>query len=379
MPRRTIDVVAAGPPSADPYDPAAPAWALAGGLAARGHSVLVTYPGPAEGAPAPEGLQVAPFSPITAHVGTFLGDAELARSAARHLRPESEAVVRDPSGLGSLGHHAGRRAVVSFVRSLVVDEAAPAAPASRSGGLTSKVFSWGERRGARRLEKEALGEATTVCCATTAQRDRLRDAYGIAEARLRVSPSAVASTPEGTSREAARRQLGVPDDVVLMVVLPPVDPTSNGAVGPAMEAFRRTRPIFTGARLAVVGVAEKPGPGIAVLPSRETSTIASAVAAADVAVASGGGAGVDPALVLALRAGVATIVAPAVDLGEGGGAAVRRAELSDPGELASVLAELFADPEERRTLGERARAFGVRFDPGHLADELEAAGALGYR
>jgi glycosyltransferase involved in cell wall biosynthesis len=379
MARRTVDIVAAGPPSSDLYDTAAPAWALAGGLAARGHSVLVTYPGPAEAPPAPVGVEVVPFSPVTAHLGSALGDAELARSAAHHLRPRSEVIVRDPSGLGSLGHHAGHRPVASFVRTLAVDEAAASPPEPKAGGLGSKVFSWGERRGLRRLEKEALGEATVVYCASTAQRDRIRSDYGLEAGRLRVVASAVARGPEPPTREAARRLLEVPDDVPLVVILPPADPAHAEAVPAALEAFRRTRPIFPGARVAVVGVAEPLGPGVIMLPSREASSVAAAVAAADIAVASSPGGGLDPGLVLALRAGVASIVSPTADLGEGGDAAARRANLADAGELASVLAGLIADPEDRHTLGEAARTLARRFDPDRLVDELESLAPLSAR
>lgn len=377
MARRAIDVVAGGPPSPDLFDPSAPAWALAGGLAARGHSVLVTFPGSAASPPAPDGVTVAPFSPVTAHVGTYLGDAELARSAARHLRPAAEVVVRDPSGLGSLGHHASHRAIVSFVRSFAVDtvDAGPAGTAAER--RRPKVFAWGERRGVRRLEKEALGEATTVCCATAAQRERLHDDYGIAPERLRVAPLAVARAPEVPAREAARRLLTVPDDVLLLAVLPPADPANADAVRPALEGFRRTRPIFPGARLVVIGVPEPGGPGIVTVPSRDAAGVASAVVAADVAVAPAPGPAGDPGLVLALRAGVPVVVGASIDLGEGSGPVVRRADTADSGELASVLVELFADPEERHALGESSREFARRFEPEQLAGELEGSGALG--
>jgi hypothetical protein len=323
-------------------------------------------------------VTVAPFSPVTAHVGTFLGDAELARSAGRRLRPGADVVVRDPAGLGSLGHHVGRHAVVAFVRGLASDAAAAAPPGpSGSGGFASRVLGWGERRGVKRLEREALSEATTVYCTTSAQGERLRQEFGIAPERLRVGSPAVPRGSEPPARDAARRQVGVPDDILLVTVLPPVDPTAVGAAAPAVEAFRRTRPIFPGARLAVLGTADAVGAGMLALPSREAGAIASAVTAADVAVAFSPPATLDPGLVLALRAGVATIVAPSVDLGDGADGVVRRAPTSDAGELASVLAELFADPEERRALGERARAFAKRFDPEHLASELETTGALG--
>jgi len=375
--RRTIDVVAAGPPSADLYDPAAPAWALAGALAARGHAVRAVFPGSAEHPPAPASVEVAPFPAVTAHVGTYQGEAELARAAGRQLRPDTQVVIRDPAGLGTLGHRAGRHALVSFVRSIAAEETGDKPASPPTGRHPFRFLGWGEGRGVRRLEREALSEATMIYCATERQREKLQRDYAIAAGRLRVGAPAVVRGPDAPTREAARRRVGVPDDILLVVALPPADPVAVGTAAPALEAFRRMRPIFPGARLAVLGATEAAAPGVIALPGRDAETIVSTVAAADVAVAVSSPSGLDPGLVLALRGGAATVVAPSVDLGDAAEGAVRRAATEDAGELASVLAELFADPEERRALGERGRSFAGRFAPERLAEELESAGALG--
>lgn len=375
MARRTIDVVAAGPPSSDLYDPAASAWALAEGFAARGDSVQVAYPGREGDAPAPPGVTAVPFPAVTGHVGTFLGEAELAKEAGRRLRPTAEVVVRDPAGVGALGHHAGRRPVVVFVRSLVDDEDGPAGRSPASTGRPP--LGWAERRKARRLQRAALAEATTVCCATTVQRDRLRDDYGVRPERLRLAPLAVRTGASPPSREAARRLLAVPDDVPLAVVLPTPEPAGPELLAPALEAFQRTRLIFPGARLVVVGAPEAKGASVVLRPERTLEAVAAAVAAADAAVALGRGHAVDPGLVLSLRAGVATVAPPEVDLGGLGDGAIRRVPTSDAGEVASALAELFADPALRRELGERARDLASPFDPSRLIERLRVDGALG--
>ena len=377
MAARSVDIVASGPPSSDLYDPAAPAWALATGLAARGHSVQVIFPGPADTRPPAEGVTVAPFSPVTPHLGTPAGDAELTRAAVHHLRPQAEAIVRDPSGLGAIGLRRGRRPVVSFVRSLSIDQAAGGSDSPAPGGLAGKLAFWGARRGARRLERDSLLEASAICCETVPQRDRLVQDYRVAPERVRVAPPAVARGPAVPTREAARRKLSVPDDVLLAILLPPVDPAAGAAANPALEAFRRTRPIFPGARLGVVGLPGVTGPGVLAVPSRDADAVAVAAAAADVAVSFAPGTSLDPGLVVALRAGVPSVVAASLDLGAGAESAVRRAPTTDSAELASVLAELFADPEVRRTMAESARSFAQRFEPEHLAAELEATGALG--
>ena len=372
MAGRTIDVVAAGPPSADLYAPAAPAWALAAGLAERGHSVQVTFPGPKEGLSVPRGISVTPFPAVNPHLGSYLGDAEFGRMAGRLIRPTADVVVRDPSGLGPLGHRARRAPIAAFVRPIAGEAGNAAATGSRVRRLSSRVLAWRERRQVRRLEKEALAEATVIYCGTAAQVERLRSDYGLAAERFRVSAPVLALTHEVPEREKARRLVGVPDDVPLAIVLPPLDPSPAAVVAPALEAFQRIRPIFPGVRLAVLGVPRAVGPGVVSLPSRDAATVLAAVAAADVAIAFPAAPAVDPGLVAALRAGVPSVVDSAADLGEGSENAVRRVAIADSGELASVLAELLADRDEQRTLAEGARAFSSRFAPERLAEELEA-------
>jgi len=377
MARRVIDIVAAGPPSADPFHPASAAWALADGFAARGHSVLVTYPGPPGKPPTPSGVGVSPFPAVTAHVGSARGEAELARWAADRLRRTSEVVVRDPSGFGSLGHLAKGRAVVSFVRSLSEDTVPAAGSVSKPSALASKLFGWADRRGDRRLEREALEEATTVCCDTAALRDRVRSDYGVPAARLRVAPRVVPQGPPPPPRDVGRRALGTPDDVLLAVVLPPPAPDAPDDGASLFEAYRRTRPIFPGVRLGVLGSSAPTGPGTIPLPSSDVAAIGTALAAADVALAHRASPGVDPGVVMAMRAGLPCVVDATADLGDNSEEVVRRAHTSDPDELASALTGLFADPAERKALGDRAREFARRFDPLYLAEQLEASGALG--
>lgn len=380
MAGRTVDVVASGPPSDDPYDPAASAWALAQGLAQRGHSVQVVYPGPEAPAPAAHGLPTTAFPAVTAHVGTPKGDAEIAREASRYLRPSADAVVRDPVGLGSILAHAPRRRVVAFVHALEADGLAPGLPSEpKAAALPARLAGWGERRELRRLERTAVLEASTVCCANTTVRDHLASAYRVEAGRLQLLPPAVALGPEAPSRSSARRTLGVPDDVPLVAVLPDLEGPPTEAVQPSLQAFARLRQLFAGSRLVVLGAPGLAAPGVAGLPSRDVASIVSAFAAADLAVVLGRGAGPTAGLVLALRAGLACAVAPQVELGGETATAVRKVDLADPGELASFFAEFVSDPAERAQLGAAGRKAAERYAPTQLAEKLESAGALGGR
>ncbi len=375
MPRRTIDVVAAGPAHDDPYDPAAPAWALAVGLAARGHAVQVVHPTSGPEGPRPAIPSVA-FSPLTPHVGSWEGEAELAHQAGRHLRPEADAVVRDPSGLGPIRHGHRPRAVVAVVRSLAADHLAGRGPEGRVGGLRARLALWGERRAVVRLERAALAEATAVVCDPPSLAEPLRSRYGVEPTRLRSIPTAVGGTGPAPSREDARRALGLPTDVPVATLLAPPGADDPGAVTEVLDAFRRTRPIFTGARLVVRGATAPTGGGISVSPGEDLAGLELALAAADVAIVLPRGGEFDPGPVLALRSGAAVIASPSASLPEGADAAVRRVPARDGGGMASVLAELFADPAERRKLADRGRAVAAPFDPGHVAEALEASGAL---
>jgi hypothetical protein len=83
--------------------------------------------------------------------------------------------------------------------------------------------------------------------------------------------------------------------------------------------------------------------------------------------------GFDPGLVLALRAGRCAIAGPAVHLPVDASQSVRSVLSDDPGELASVLAELMADPAARRTLSAGAEAYAAAFDPARVAEVVTSA------
>ncbi|HTT35007.1 MAG TPA: glycosyltransferase [Thermoplasmata archaeon] len=378
MTPRTVDVVAAGPPSDDPFDPAASAWALAGALAAAGGSVRVVYPGTEGGAAAPAGVDVAPYPAVTAHVGTFRGDAELARGAAHHLRRGADVVVRDPLGFGPVGPPAGSR-LVAFVREVASEPNGDAPAPRRRLPLRLPLERFGARGELRRLEGAAVGEANVVCCASPAVRDRLRRVHEVPEERLRVLPSAVATGPTPPDRPAARRSLGLPDDVPFVAILSPPDPHRDRLVAPALDGFGRIRRIFPGSRVAAVGVPTPRIPGIVPAEGGDAATLVTALAAADVGVVVGGVPTTTAALVATLRAGVPCVAPTSVDLGDGSEAALRRTDLGDAGEVASVLAEMLSDAGARSRLAAAGATIAERFAPERVAHELEAAGWLGGR
>ena len=163
MAPHVIDIVAGGPPPLDPYEPAAPAWALAEGLASGGRSVRVLYPSPsvAPRVAPPPGVTVVPVELRLRHTGSASDPADFAREAGARVRPEADSILRDPVGLGPLGSHrkAGHPRLIGFVRSLGISEFDRGRAGAGSRGVAQRLDSWRERRTIRRLERAAISEA----------------------------------------------------------------------------------------------------------------------------------------------------------------------------------------------------------------------------
>ncbi len=372
MAARTVDLVATGPPPSDPYDPTAPAWALASGFVAIGEDVRVVFPGSAPGEP-PAGVRAVPVAGAS-HPGAAAEPAEWARLAARHLRPDAQIVVRDPLGLGTLGGRApAHRRTVGVVRSLELTAFDRDRGGRPTAGVVDRLDAWRDRRTVRRLERQALAEVDRIVVDAPDVHDRLHDVYGIPASRMATVVPAVVPGPAPPSRAEARASVPVPNDVPVVVAPAAFDRPEPAGIDRSREAFRRIRPFFPGARLLVVGTDAPTDPGLVALPDRDAATYARALAAADVAIFARREVGFDPGVILALRAGVAPIVLPEVRLPRDPGDAVRRVDSSDPGDFASALAELVADPALRRTMGVAGREVAAAYDPSSVGAQVRAA------
>ena len=370
---RSVDVVAAGPPSADPYDPAAAAWALAGAFAARGTSVRVLHPGAASAAPA--GIESVPLELRGRHPGAAVEPAELAAAAGRRLKAGVELVVRDPSGLGRLGvsrKPSGPPTIVGLVRGVELAAFDRERSSRAPVGFVDRLDTWRDRRSVRRLERLALEETDRLFYDSPELPKALAQEYSISERKLRPAPPAVPTAPTRPTREAARAQLRLPLDVPVVVAPAAVDRPEPAGVDRAREAFRRVRSLFAGARLVVVGAPAPVEPGVEAIAGRDLDTFAAAFAASDVAVFAGRLPGFDPGVTLAQSIGCAAVVLPGMPFPIPPGNAVRVAPSDDPGDVASVLAELLADPALRRELAKAGTAYAGPFAPDRVADRIEA-------
>lgn len=376
MSSRTVDVVASGPPSSDPYDPPQPAWALAAALAAQGDAVAVLYPAGAPNGSPPPGTTAVPVEVPLRRPGAAVEGADFAAAAARRVRPVADLILRDPAGLGRLGLHRSRTGgptVAAFVRSIEIDSFDRERGARPPVGFRDRLDTWRDRRAVRRLEEAALREADRLFYDAASLPSDLGAKYGIPERRFRAALPPIAPLPVLLTREEARASFRIPADVPVVVAPAAFEQPEPSGADRAREAFRRVRSFFPGARLIVVGTTGPAEPGVATAPERDAGTFARALAAADVALFARRTPGFDPGVVLALRAGRCVIVGPGVRLPVDPSAAVRSVASDDPGELASALAELLADPAARRALSAAGERYAAAFDPARVAEVVTAA------
>jgi hypothetical protein len=376
MSSRTVDVVAGGPPSSDPYDPAQPAWDLAAAFAAQGDSVVVLHPRGPVAAPAPAGVTALPIDVPLKHPGAPVEGAEYAVAASKRVRKDSELVLRDPAGLGRLGLHRARgqgAVLAAFVRGIEMDTFERERGGHAPAGFRDRFDTWVDRRSVRRLEEAALREADQLFYDAAGLPSDLKRKYGIPEHRFHAALPPVAAIPLPMTREEARASFRIPADVPVVVAPAAFEQPELSGTDRAREAYRRVRSFFPGSRLIVVGTTAPVEPGVALAPERDAGTLARALAAADVAVFDRRVPGFDPGAILALRAGKCVIVGPNVRLPVEPAGALRVVASDDPGEFASVLAEVIADPAERRALTDEGAQYAGAFDPARVAEVVRAA------
>jgi len=375
MPSRTVDVVAAGPPSSDPYDPASTAWTLAGALAARGDAVVVLHPSGVPGDPPPPGTTAVPVDLPVRRPGAAVEGADYAAAAARRLRREADLVLRDPAGLGRLAPHrarSGAPVIAAFVRGIELDAFDRERVGRPGSGFRQRFDTWRDRRAVRRFEEAALREADRLFYDSAHLPTELVREYGLSERRFRAALPPVPILPAAPTREEARASFRIPADVPVVVAPAAFDRPEPSGIDRAREAFRRVRSFFPGARLIVVGTDAPAEPGVAAAPERDGATLVRALTAADVAVFGRRVVGFDPGVILALRAGRCVIVGPEVRLPVDPSAVVRTLSSEDAGEFASVLAEVLADPATRRATATDGARYAAAFAPDRVADVVTA-------
>ncbi len=355
-----IDFLATAPPQDTTSGLSRSVWELARRLAARGHRVRVLYPSPTlDAPPALHDVEPVPVPVLDVPRRPFGRDILIGRNASALLDPAADLLVGNDEKAGALDARftrpTGRPVFAMAVHDVALHTFDTLRPLEPKRGMRQRVGNFLDRRTLRSLEGRALARARVLLVYSELNRQYLQRYYGIAAARVHLLPHGIPDPIDVGSRADARAALHVPLDVPLVAFVGRT-PERQG-LPLALEAFRRIRGFFPGARLAVVGSTVPTEPGVLSLGVVDEPTKARVLRSADVFLYPARYEGYGLAPREAMRYGVASIVSRHVPLeGISAPGAVKVVDSDDAGDYASVLAELLADPALARTIGEAGRA-----------------------
>lgn len=375
MPSWRIEFLASAPPEETSSGLSRVVWELAGSLAELGHTVRVLYPSESLAAPPPyRRVQGVPVPTAGAGRRPFARDILIGKRATELLDPQADLVVGNDEKAGALGpfrsRRRGRPVFAMFVHDVALHTFDTLRPLEPDRGLRQKVGNWLDRRTLRKLEGSALERAAAVLVGSEANVQLLAKHYGLPERRLHRLPIGVPDPLDVGTKAEVRQSLKIPPDVPVVAFVGRT-PERQG-LPTAIDAFRRVRVFFPGARMIIVGSSPPSEPGVLSLGVVDEPTKARALRAADVFVFPTRYEGFGLAPREAMRYGLATLVSAHVPLdGIDDHQAIRVVASDDPGDWASELAELLADPALRRAMGEAARARSDSFSYGRMAERFE--------
>jgi 1,4-alpha-glucan branching enzyme len=370
-----VDLLATAAPDDPTSGLSRTVWELGHALAERGHSVRVLYPSDGRAsAPGPSGVEAISVPVIGVSRRPFGRDIAIAKAASSLLRPDVDIVVGNDEKAGALelNGHGGRKPVFGmFFHDVALHTFDTLRPIAPERGVRQRVGDWFDRRALQRLEQAALARADVVIVASAKNRDLLGTYYAVPKDRVALLPLGVPNPLEVGTKADARLALKVPADVPVVAFVGRT-PDRQG-LDIALEAFRRVRVFFPGARFLVVGSAPKAEPGVAGLGVVDEQTKARVYRAADVFVFPARYEGFGLAPREAMRYGVATVVSPHVPLdGAVAGTDVRVAADDDPGSYSSDLAELLADPALCRALAQHGKTYADTLSYERMAERFES-------
>ena len=375
MARWRIDFVASVPPEETSSGLGRVVWELAASLAALGHRVRVLYPSSGAASHEPfKGVEAVPLPLRGTGRRPFARDIAAGKAAAAALDPDVDLVVGNDEKAGAIGTvkgRAGRRPVFAmFVHDVALHTFDTLRPLEPDRGLRQRVGNWLDRRTLKGLEGGALQRAQVILVGSRTNELLLERHYGIPASRLRRLPLGVPGPRDIGSKAEARQSLRIPLDVPVVAFIGRT-PDRQG-LPTALEAFRRVRVFFPGARFVVVGSSPKTEPGVLSLGVVDEETKARALRASDVFLFPARYEGFGLAPREAMGYGLAAVVSSHVPLdGIDRTEAIRVVSSDDPAEYASELAELLADPALRRSIGEAAAECARDFTFDRMAERFE--------
>lgn len=375
MARWTIDLLASAPAEETSSGLSRVVWELGAATASLGHRVRVLYPAdPPTPAPSFRGVEAVPVPVGDASRRPFGRDRRFGERATALIDPAADLVVGNDEKAGALGplkgSRPGRPVFAMFVHDVALHTFDTLRPLEPNQGVRQRVGNFLDRRALKRLESTALRRAQIIFVGSGLNAQLLERHYGISGGKVRALPLGVPGPRDVGTKLDARQALHIPPDVPVVAFVGRT-PERQG-LPTALAAFLRVRAFFPGARFVVVGSTPANAPGVIGLGPVDETTKARVLRAADVFLFPARYEGFGLAPREAMAYGLATVVSRHVPLdGIPDADAVRVVGSDDPGEYASELAELLADPALRRTMGDAARTAAESFSFERMADRFE--------
>ena len=370
-----VDFLATAPPGDTSSGLSRGIWELSAELAQRQHRVRVLYPA-ADLEPPPadaRGVTPIPVPVVGVSRRPFGRDIAIGRNASALFDPAADLVIGNDEKAGALEarwmRSTGRPVFAQFVHDIALHTFDTLRPLEAKRGLRQRFGNYFDRRTLERLEGKALAHARLVVVGSRLNRELLDRYYDVPPDRVRHLPHGVPDPKDVGTVAEARAALKIPLDVPVVVFVGR-NPERQG-LPIALEAFRRLRPLFPGARFLVVGASAPSEPGVLSLGVVDETVKAQAYRASDVFLGPARYEGFGLAPREAMRYGIPAIVSSAVPLEGIPTDAVRVVNGMDSGEYSSALAELLADPALRRTVGEAGKRAADEFSYRRMAELFE--------
>lgn len=372
-----IDILGNPPPDPTTSGLDRSLWELGAGLVERGHRVRMLFATPTPAVPPPyRGVEGVPVPVVPSQRRPIPQAVEAGKAAGECVAPDAQVLlgIDERAGAIKLPSRGRGPSLALYLNALPTDRTTKSSSngASQGRGLMERLGGWMDQRTLRRLESESLGRATVVFAGSATTRDRLTRLHKLPLGKVSVLRPTIPDPDLSESREKARLALRIPPDVPVAAFVGH-RPESQG-LPIALEAFRRSRVFFPGARFLVVGSSPKQDPGVLSLGVSDEATKARALRAADLFLFPTLEDGPATPVTEAMRYGLPVVVSSRVALeGVEPKKQLRMVTSDDPGDYAAEFAELFADPALRRNLGEAGKAFADQFGAARNAEAFELA------
>lgn len=370
-----IDVL--GPPPPDPTTSGIDRslWELGAGLVERGHRVRMLFATRTPTVPPPyRGVEGVPVPIVPSRRRPVPQILEVGRAVADCVAPDSQLLLGTDERVGAV-RTAGRGrspSLVLYLGALPSEHKTATTTEGPGRGIMDRLGGWLDQRTLRRLESDSLNRAAAILTTSTTLRDRLARLHRPVSGKTQVLLPTLPEPDLSGSRDQARLALKIPGDVPVAAFVGH-RPEAQG-LRIALEAFRRSRVFFPGARFLVVGSTPPQDPGVLPLGVVDEATKALALRAADLFLFPSLESGPAYSVTEAMRYGLPVAVSQRVELeGADPKQQYRAVASDDPGDYAAEFAELFADPALRRKIGEAGKVYADRFSGAINAETFERA------